>query len=36
MMIWAVGFQMRRHLRQSLWAAPLLGAVAGGALLSSI
>jgi len=32
MMTWAVRFQLRQHLRQSLWAVPLLGAVAGGAL----
>jgi uncharacterized membrane protein len=32
MMSWAVGFQLRQHFRQSLWAVPLLGAVAGGAL----
>ena len=31
-MTWAVRFQMRQHFRQSLWAVPLLGAVAGGAL----
>jgi uncharacterized membrane protein len=32
MMTWAAGFQLRQHLRQSLWAVPLLGAVAGAAL----
>jgi uncharacterized membrane protein len=32
MMSWATGFQMRQHLRQSLWAVPVLGALAGGAL----
>ena len=32
MMTWAVRFQTRQHFRQSLWAVPLLGAVAGGAL----
>ena len=32
MMTWAVRFQLRQHFRQSLWAVPLLGAVAGGAL----
>jgi uncharacterized membrane protein len=31
-MTWAVGFQVRQHFRQSLWAVPFLGAVAGGAL----
>jgi len=31
-MTWAVRFQMRQHLRQSLLAVPFLGAVAGGAL----
>ncbi len=31
-MSWAAGFQVRQHFRQSLWAVPLLGAVAGGAL----
>ena len=32
MMTWATGFRIRQHFRQSLWAVPLLGAVAGGAL----
>jgi hypothetical protein len=32
MMTWAAGFQIRQHFRQSLWAVPLLGAIAGGAL----
>ena len=32
MMTWAAAVQLRQHLRQSLWAVPLLGAVAGGAL----
>jgi uncharacterized membrane protein len=32
MLTWAAGFQLRQHFRQSLWAVPLLGAVAGGAL----
>ena len=31
-MTWAARFQMRQHFRQSLWAVPLLGAFAGGAL----
>ena len=32
MMTWAFGFRLRQHFRQSLWAVPLLGAFAGGAL----
>ena len=32
MMTWADRFQLRQHFRQSLWAVPLLGAVAGGVL----
>lgn len=32
MLSWAAAFQLRQHFRQSLWAVPLLGAVAGGAL----
>jgi uncharacterized membrane protein len=32
MMSWAAAFQMRQHLRQSLWAVPVVGALAGGAL----
>ncbi|MFC7725402.1 DUF2254 domain-containing protein [Nocardioides sp. GCM10028917] len=31
-MTWAARFQLRQHFRQSLWAVPLLGAVAGAAL----
>jgi uncharacterized membrane protein len=31
-MTWADRFQLRQHFRQSLWAVPLLGAVAGGLL----
>ena len=32
-MSWARRFQLRQHLRQSLWAVPVLGAVAGAALV---
>jgi len=32
MLTWAAAFRLRQHFRQSLWAVPLLGAVAGGAL----
>lgn len=32
MMSWAARFQLRQHLRQSLWAVPLVGTVAGAAL----
>ena len=32
MMSWAAGFQLRQHARQSLWAVPLIGALAGAAL----
>jgi uncharacterized membrane protein len=32
MISWAGRFQVRQHLRQSLWAVPLLGAVAGSLL----
>jgi uncharacterized membrane protein len=32
MLTWAARFRLRQHFRQSLWAVPLLGAVAGGAL----
>lgn len=31
-MSWAARFQLRQHFRQSLWAVPLLGAIAGAAL----
>ena len=31
-MTWAARFQLRQHFRQSLWAVPLLGAIAGAAL----
>jgi uncharacterized membrane protein len=31
-MSWATFFQLRQHLRQSLWAVPLLGTVAGAGL----
>jgi len=31
-MTWADRFQLRQHFRQSLWAVPLLGAIAGGLL----
>jgi uncharacterized membrane protein len=31
-MPWAARFQMRQHFRQSLWAVPLLGAIAGATL----
>ena len=31
-MSWAVRFQLRQHLRQSLWAVPLVGAAVGAAL----
>jgi uncharacterized membrane protein len=31
MMSWAARFQLRQHLRQSLWAVPLAGTVAGAA-----
>ena len=32
MITWAGVFQVRQHLRQSLWAVPLIGAVAGAGL----
>jgi uncharacterized membrane protein len=32
MMSWAAVFQMRQHLRQSLWAVPVLGALVGAGL----
>jgi uncharacterized membrane protein len=32
MMTWADRFRLRQHVRQSLWAVPLLGAVAGSLL----
>lgn len=32
MMTWAARFRVRQHFRQSLWAVPLPGALAGGAL----
>jgi uncharacterized membrane protein len=31
-MSWAARFQLRQHFRQSLWAVPLLGAIAGAGL----
>ena len=31
-MSWAVRFQLRQHLRQSLWAVPLVGAAVGAVL----
>lgn len=31
-MSWAARFRLRQHFRQSLWAVPLLGAIAGAAL----
>jgi uncharacterized membrane protein len=31
-MSWATRFQLRQHFRQSLWAVPLLGAIAGAGL----
>jgi uncharacterized membrane protein len=34
-MSWAAFFQFRQHLRQSLWAVPLLGAAAGAGLARS-
>lgn len=32
MMSWAARFQLRQHVRQSLWAVPLVGTLVGGAL----
>src|SRR4051812_48298219 len=32
MITWAGAFQVRQHLRQSLWAVPLVGALAGAGL----
>ena len=31
-MSWATRFQLRQHFRQSLWAVPLAGTLAGAAL----